>query len=206
VEVRPLARDEERAAADVLADAFMDDPGWSAVGPRKASRRRKMLQRFFRAHMGVARRWGGPTYGAFDGGAAPVGALISFAEGRFPPPPQSMLLEAPGMVAAGPGTVIRALRGQAALEAGHPDEPHVFVSMLGVHPDRQRTGAGRALLGRVLADADAREVQVYLDTANPDNLPYYGSFGFERQGDAPLPRGATIWYLLRPVPGALASV
>jgi GNAT superfamily N-acetyltransferase len=205
VEVRPVEPGEERAAADLLTEAFMDDPGWCAVGPRSESRRRKMLKRFFRAHMGVARRWGGPTYGAFDRGA-PVGALISFAEGRFPPPPQSMLLEGPGMVAAGPGTLIRALRGQAALEAGHPEDPHVFVSMLGVDPGRQRTGAGRALLGRVLAQADSREVPVYLDTANPDNLPYYASFGFELQGEAKLPRDATIWYLLRPVPGALASV
>jgi ribosomal protein S18 acetylase RimI-like enzyme len=199
-EVRPLEREEERAAADVLADAFIDDPGWRAVGPNGRGRRRKMLQRFFRAHMSVARRWGGPTYGAFAGDG-PVGALIAFAEGRYPPPPQSMLLEAPGMLAAGPPTTIRALRGQAALEAGHPDEPHAFVSMLGVGPESQRSGAGRALLGHVLADADAREVPVYLDTANPDNLPYYASFGFEPTGEGTLPRGATIWYLLRPVGG-----
>jgi GNAT superfamily N-acetyltransferase len=157
-----------------------------------------MLERFFRAHLRVARRWGGPIYGAFDS-AEPLGALIAFEEGRFPPPPQSMLMEAPGMLAAGPGTTIRALRGQATLEAGHPKEPHAFVSMLGVHPDNQRSGAGRALLGRVLAEADEREVPVYLDTANPDNLPYYRSFGFELTGQGDLPRGATIWYLLRPV-------
>jgi GNAT superfamily N-acetyltransferase len=204
-EVRPLEREEERPAAAVLADAFIDDPGWSAVGPNSRARRLKMLRRFFRAHMAVARRWGGPMYGAFDGGG-PTGALIAFAEGRFPPPPQSMLLEGPGMLAAGPATTIRALRGQAALEAGHPEEPHAFVSMLGVDPTRQRAGAGRALLGRVIAEAEARAVPVYLDTANPDNLPYYRSFGFELQGEAPLPRGATIWYLLRPVDGALASV
>jgi ribosomal protein S18 acetylase RimI-like enzyme len=197
-EVRPLEHELERPAAEVLAAAFIDDPGWSAVGPRSRSRRLKMLERFFRGHMGVARRWGGPIYGAFDNGG-PVGALIAFEEERFPPPPQSMLMEAPGMLAAGPGTTIRALRGQATLAAGHPEEPHAFVSMLGVHPDSQRSGAGRALLGQVLAEADEREVPVYLDTANPDNLPYYRSFGFELTGQGDLPRGATIWYLLRPI-------
>jgi ribosomal protein S18 acetylase RimI-like enzyme len=197
-EVRPLEPELERPAADALAAAFIDDPGWSAVGPGNRARRLKMLQRFFRAHLRVARRWGGPVYGAFEG-AGPLGALIGFEEGLFPPPPQSMLIEAPGMLAAGPGTVVRALRGQAALHAGHPGEPHAFVSMLGVHPDNQRVGAGRALLGRMLAEADAREVPVYLDTANPDNLPYYSSFGFELTGEADLPRGATIWYLLRPI-------
>jgi hypothetical protein len=53
----------------------------------------------------------------------------------------------------------------------------------------------------VLAEADEREVPVYLDTAKPDNLPYYRSFGFELTGEGDLPRGATIWYLLRPVGG-----
>src|SRR4051812_27238120 len=151
-----------------------------------------MLQRFFRGHMRVARRWGGPIYGAFDAGGL-VGTLIAFEEGEFPPPPQSMLMEGPGMLAAGPGTTIRALQGQATLAAGHPEEPHAFVSMLGVDPSSQRTGAGRALLGQVLAEADEREVPVYLDTANPDNLPYYLSFGFEPTGEGDLPRGATIW-------------
>lgn len=198
MEVRPVPREQERAAADALAAAFIEDPGWCAVGPRSGARRLRMLQRFFRAHLGVARRWGGPVYGAFED-CAPRGALIAFEEGRFPLPPQSMVLEAPGMIAAGPGTAIRALRGQAALAAGHPEEPHAFVSMLGVHPGSQRSGAGRALLGRVLAEADQREVPVYLDTANPANLPYYRSFGFELVGEGDLPRGATIWYLLRPV-------
>ena len=199
-EARELSRENDPAAADALAASFIDDPGWCAVGPRNRRRRLTMLQRFFRAHLRVARRWGGPIYAAYDGDG-PLGALIGFEEGLYPPPPQSLALEAPGMIAAGPGTVIRSLRGQAALEAGHPEEPHATVSMLGVDPGSQRSGAGRALLGRFLGEADEREVLVYLDTANPDNLPYYRSFGFELTGERGLPRGATIWYLLRQVSG-----
>lgn len=195
--VDPLARELERPAAEALAAAFIDDPGWSAVGPRSRRRRQLMLRRYEQGLLAVARRWGGPVLGAFDGERL-VGALIAFAEGRFPPPPQSMLFEARGIVPAGPGTLIRALRGQAALEAGHPADPHVYVSMLGVDPDSQRKGAGRALLGRVLAEADERDVPVYLDTAKPENLPYYRSFGFELTGEGRLPRDAAIWYLLRP--------
>ena len=39
---------------------------------------------------------------------------------------------------------------------------------------------------------------MYLDTANPANVPYYASFGFEEIGRAPLPRGATMWFMTRP--------
>jgi predicted N-acetyltransferase YhbS len=73
------------------------------------------------------------------------------------------------------------------------------VSVLAVDPGSQRRGAGRALLGQVLSEADEREVPVYLDTAKPENLPYYRSFGFELTGEGRLPREATIWYLLRRV-------
>ena len=73
------------------------------------------------------------------------------------------------------------------------------MSVLAVDPRSQRKGAGRALLGHVLSEADEREVPVYLDTAKPENLPYYRSFGFELTGEGDLPRGATIWYLLRAI-------
>ncbi len=53
--------------------------------------------------------------------------------------------------------------------------------------------AGR-LLTRVFDDAEA---PVYLDTANPANVPYYASFGFEELGRAALPRGATMWFMRR---------
>jgi ribosomal protein S18 acetylase RimI-like enzyme len=200
VEVRPLARELERPAAEVVAAAFLDDPGWTAVGPNSPARRLRMLRGYIRGLLAVARRWGGPVLGAFDGDRL-VGALIAFAEGRYPPPPWAMLFEARGIVPAGPPTLIRALRGQVVLDRGHPDAPHAFVSVLAVDPASQRKGAGRALLGQVLADADEREVPVYLDTAKPDNLPYYRSFGFELTGEGRLPREATIWYLLRAVGG-----
>jgi GNAT superfamily N-acetyltransferase len=201
LKVKPLARELERPAADVVAAAFLDDPGWSAVGPGNPRRRFRMLRGYTRGLLAVARRWGGPVYGAFDGDDELVGALIAFEEGHYPPPPQSMLFEARGIVPAGVPTLVRALRGQAALDRGHPHEPHAFVSVLAVDPGSQRKGAGRALLGQVLSEADEREVPVYLDTAKPENLPYYGSFGFELMGEGDLPRGATIWYLLRRVGG-----
>ena len=52
----------------------------------------------------------------------------------------------------------------------------------------------RALLERVFEDAQA---PVYLDTANPANVPYYAGFGFEELGRAALPRGATMWFMRR---------
>jgi hypothetical protein len=41
--VEPLAAAHHRGAAVVLADAFLDDPGWIAVGPRGNRARWKFI-------------------------------------------------------------------------------------------------------------------------------------------------------------------
>ncbi|HET8821136.1 MAG TPA: hypothetical protein VFM57_06285 [Thermoleophilaceae bacterium] len=51
------------------------------------------------------------------------------------------------------------------------------------------------LFSRACEDATA---PVYLDTANPANVPYYASNGFEEIGRAAGPRGATVWFMRRP--------
>jgi predicted N-acetyltransferase YhbS len=69
--------------------------------------------------------------------------------------------------------------------------------MLAVSPRHQRSGVGRALLSTALERAESLETFTYLETANPENLPYYASFGFRQVGEAELPRGAPIWFMMR---------
>jgi predicted N-acetyltransferase YhbS len=56
-----------------------------------------------------------------------------------------------------------------------------------VSPRHQRTGVGRALLNTALARADELGTDAYLETAKPENLPYYASFGFREIGETKLP-------------------
>jgi ribosomal protein S18 acetylase RimI-like enzyme len=90
---------------------------------------------------------------------------------------------------------MRGLKTSSIQDRGHPHHEHVFLWFLAVDPAHQRSGVGRALLQRVFEDAEA---PVFLDTANPANVPYYASFGFEEIGRAALPRGATMWFMRRP--------
>jgi GNAT superfamily N-acetyltransferase len=194
VEIRPLDRSEYDVAADVLADAFLDDPGWVAVGPDRRRHRRWVVRRYHRAALAVIRRYGRPIYGAFEDWRL-VGVAATFSAGLYPPPAWTFAYYVPGFLAAGPGPIVRGLRFSAIQERGHPHDEHVYLWFLAVDPRHQRGGVGRALLARVYEDATA---PVYLDTANPANVPYYASNGFEEIGSEPAPRGTTMWFMRRP--------
>ena len=76
----------------------------------------------------------------------------------------------------------------------------MYLWFLAVDPQHQRGGVGRALLARVYGDAQERDepAPVYLDTANPANVPYYAGNGYEELGKANGPRGASMWFMKRP--------
>jgi GNAT superfamily N-acetyltransferase len=195
VELRPIDPADHPEAARIITDALLDDPGWVGVGPDSRARRRRVLLGYHRAVVAVTHRHGGPIYGAFrDDKLAAV--AVTFAPGLYPAPSYTFARYVPPFLRAGPATIVRALRASAVQDKGHPPEPHSFVWQLAVDPVHQRSGLGRALLNRVAEDS--AEVPVYLDTANPDNVPYYASCGYEEIGQAPLPRGANMWFMRRP--------
>ena len=194
----PLAPAHFRAAARVLADAYVDDPGWIAVGP---SRPRALWKFAYRTCLGAIRvtaRWGGPSWCVTEGGE-PVAVLTTFRPGAWPPPELGLIgYQAPGALFAGPPTIVRGLTGSRRVEAGHPRHPHWYVWMLGVAPAHQRRGRGGLLLRHATAEADRAGVPSFLDTANPANLPYYRSHGFELTGEDRLCGDARIWFMERP--------
>ena len=195
-----LEREHVRGCARVLADAFVDDPGWIAAGPSRRAARWKFAYRTCLGAIRVARRWGGPSWCVLDRGE-PVAVLTTFGPGRWPPPEIGLMAyQAPGPVLAGPSTIVRGLAASRRLEQGHPDHPHVFVWMLGVSPVRQRSGLGGLLMREALAVADRAGVPAFLDTANPDNLPYYRSHGYDVVGEARLPRDTPVWFMERRPP------
>jgi GNAT superfamily N-acetyltransferase len=197
VDVTDLRPDRFDEASVVMADAFMDDPGWSAVGPDDPARLHRYIRRVCRGVLKVSARRGGRVWQVEHDGQT-VGVLSSLDPGQWPPPQlPALVAQALGPVLAGPAVLWRSLNADQAMHAGHPPEPHVFVWMLTVAPAAQRAGVGRALLSTAIARAEELGVPTYLDTANPANLPYYASFGFQQTGERAMPRGSTLWFMFR---------
>lgn len=86
---------------------------------------------------------------------------------------------------------IDALRREAAPPG------HWYLLLLGVEPDAQGTGLGRALLAPTVAEADATGRAIYLETSTPSNLPYYQARGFEIVGERRVPGAHGYWGLAR---------
>jgi GNAT superfamily N-acetyltransferase len=183
----------------VLADAFIDDPGWVSVGPRRTARRWRYIYRTCLGAIRIGERWCGPSWCVTEDGE-PVAVLTGCAPGIWPPPElRSLAMLAPGPALAGPGVLARSLRAQRVFERRHPTYDHFLVWMFAVAPVRQRAGLGRRLMAEALARADAERVPAYLWTSNPDNLPYYGSHGYQVIGESGIPGGARSWYMERPI-------
>jgi len=188
--------------ARVLTNAFLDDPGWRDVGPERERHRRLVMYGYHRAVRHKALRWGRPGYAAFRSERL-VGVAVTFDSEAWPPPePISTLLNVPAFVLAGPPAAVRGQRADAMMKRAHFQDPHMFLWQLAVDPPAQRSGVGRALMARVLADADDAALPIYLETAKSENVPYYRSFGFVETGRERLPRGAPLWLMLRPTASA----
>jgi len=202
----PLAPADERAAAELLALAFHDQPLDRAVvrgGPR---RRLRAARAGMRASLVAARGGADVRVARLDGPEGPgppVGALVAVPPGLHPlaPPPPAEQLRV--LLAQGPRTASRWREVWEALQAHHPREPTWYLSLVGVTPEHRGRGIGSALLTDWLARVDAAGRPAWLETAQEANLPLYHRLGFAVEEELRL-LDVPVWLLRRTArqPGA----
>ncbi|MEV6226921.1 GNAT family N-acetyltransferase [Saccharopolyspora shandongensis] len=84
---------------------------------------------------------------------------------------------------AGADPVLRRMATVLTLVAQrHPDEPHVFLSSMGVLAASRGSGVGSAILRHRLHRADADAQPTYLEASTPRNQALYARHGFEPLG------------------------
>jgi ribosomal protein S18 acetylase RimI-like enzyme len=194
--VRLEKRDRARAAT-ALTEAFHADPVYERLIPDPEART-AALQRLWRAIVrygllygqvyttheldGIA-SWLPP--GETDGSVArAVRAGMPFALNSFPSEARR--------------TFLAVLEVLDPLQRQLMPEPHWYLAVLGVRPERQGRGIGSALMAPVLDRADATGVPCYLEAITEANVAFYTGRGFEviKEGEVPH-EGIDYWVMAR---------
>jgi GNAT superfamily N-acetyltransferase len=192
-----LRRDQLRDASRVLARAFDDDPIFRYLHPTPR-RRRWSCRSFLRAIVRDALPYG-EVWAATDDGTV-VGTAGWLPEGAYPPSRwrAARLLTATSSSLLTPRTLRDGVRFLTETEKLHPKEPHWYLAVIGVEPDRQGEGLGGKLLAAVLDRLDTSHVPAYLETSTAANVAWYRHHGFDTQHQIhPAPAGPPVWTMWR---------
>jgi len=198
-EYRQLTPADVEPAANVIAQAFVEDPLISFMLPIKGTRVKTLLK-FFRAYGEISiRNWRG--FGAGE-------PLQGIAFWKFPAQdPMSVSIRSLGKFLPLLFTIypIGYFRGKAILDRidslhhKYASEPHFYLDNLGVIPSSQGKGLSSKLIRPFLQMADQQKFIAYTDTVASVNVPFYEHFGFEcvetSQVDG---TGITVYALRRP--------
>lgn len=190
VDVRPPTKSDVKQLAAVLGRAFQNDPVMSWI-LADDTRRAKGLPRLFAAitrHHFLA---GGGAEVAGRGGEIGAAALWD-GPGRWKQTPREELRMLPTLLLAFGRSLGQGQRVVDLMKEHHPEEPHWYLAVIGSDPTVRGGGFGHALMQSRLDRVDAEHAPAYLESSNPDNIPYYMRFGFEVTGEIPLPDGGPV--------------
>ena len=200
IEVCPARRADVGALSRVLGRAFHDDPVMRWLQP-DAARRTAALPTFFAT---VARHHflassGSEVAVSADGVGA---AALWDPPGRWQQTSREQVVMVPGVLRAFRGRLGAARALAEQMKAVHPEEPHWYLAIIGSDPVVRGGGFAAALMRSRLERCDAEGAPAYLESSNPDNVPYYNRFGFEVTGQIVVPDGPTLWPMWRPARSA----
>jgi len=188
------------AAANVIAQAFEDDPLCTFMLPFRRTRV-KTLSKFFRVYGEVSIKngrgygYGEPLQGVAFWKFPEQGSLSISIKSLAKLMPLLFTMYPLGYFRA------RAIMNQTdALHEKYADEPHFYLDNIGVLRSARGQGVASSLIRPFLAMADAQKVIAYTDTVTQSNVALYEHFGFHCVAEAPVAgTGITVWALRRPV-------
>lgn len=183
-------------AVGVLAAAFAEDPitGFLlARGPGYPAR----VAKFFSILMRVRIALDMPVILARESGRI-NGAAMGYTTAR-PKWPPDLAEEWTAFENSTEGMVARMAQYESIADKFAPAEPHYYLGAIGVEPKARGRGIGKRLLTAFcsLSANDNLSSVVYLETAQPSNVPFYQRAGFVEAGRENLGNGPLWCMLLR---------
>jgi ribosomal protein S18 acetylase RimI-like enzyme len=197
---RVLELTDVEQAAEVIAQAFMNDPLCAYMLPLQRTRKRT-LKKFFRAYgtVNIQNQRGFVVGEPLKG----VAYWLEPAKPDISINSKSLGLFFPLLFTFYPIGYFRAkaiIKRTDLLHEKYAREPHYYLDNIGVLPSWQGKGTSSRLIRLFLAKADAEKVCVYTDTVTRGNVMFYDHFGFQCVEECTVERtGITVWALRRPV-------
>lgn len=195
--VAPARSSDVPVLADVLAQAFDDDPviGW--MMPRPDTRRARATRLFSTLTRNLHLVSGGAEV-VRDSDGALVGAALWDPPGHWRASTLRQLAILPGLFRALGRNMTMAGEASELMQGVHPTEPHWYLAVVGSAPAVRGRGFGHALLRSRLDRCDAEGMPAYLESSKPGNIPYYERFGFVLTGEVSLGKpGPAVWPMWR---------
>jgi len=181
--IRKLTADTLPLAAEVLAAAFFDDPGFHYLVPRDDHRKRWLPVTFAETlHVTLPN---GQTYITTDETDRVRGVIAATPPGKYPHGAWADFrlfwgsFWKPRPWVPSLGALWPILKYLKSAEQMHPQDPHWYVYVIGVDPGHQGKGIGRQLMRVILDQADRDGVFTYLETETEIDVRFYRSLGFD---------------------------
>lgn len=188
-------------AAMVAARAFHDDPFFEFLAPNPVIRARG-LAFFWRATIAAAAPSAVMTAARRPGDGRIMGLSVVVPPGAWPLPVVSQARQLAGAFRAlvvRPRAMVRGARYLFSIESAHPKDDLWYLMLLVVDPSVQRGGIGGMLQQEMLSRADQEGLDCYLETQKPDNIAYYGRFGYGLERELrPVTGGPPLFLMRRP--------
>lgn len=194
--LEPIDRRGVPQLARSMAKAFFTDPLMTYIVPED-DRRRVVGEWFFAKAIGYCQKWGEVHADAsLSGGAAwlPPGntsmSTIRIMRAGF--------WQAPFRL--GVGGFSRFNKVDEATRMVHKKAvpgDHWYLLLLGVDPDRQKSGIGSAAIEMGVAKAAVKKLPIYLETMTESNVAYYSKRGFTVAEEFVIDGEVRTWAMVR---------
>ncbi len=196
-EIKPTTRKSYNQVAQLLGNAFEDDPVSVAVYKNfSPEKRNRALTVDFSIELLLCIRQGYPIQINEDGKV--VAAAVIYPPGSYPlPVVDQWLIVFKSILRNGMYDIRGWLKWLDETDRNHPSESHYYLEYIGVEPGYQGKGFGSSILKHLIAIADKQGVGCYLENANPLNVNFYQHFGFEIMSEKEI-IGIPTWFMWHP--------
>ena len=197
IKITPVNTKETGKVIEVLFAAFEQDPLMLYFFGNEYQNLAKYVMEYLcnLAHLSNLSLWGATLEGELKGVALITPPGVASNQNKQ----EAIALANEKLaIAVGEAVITRIEAYFQIMEANKPKQPHFYIDILGVMPESQGQGVGKALLEAVnkMSESSPQSCGVALDTENERNLDFYESLGYSVSTITNLDR-LKVWSMFR---------